>query len=181
MTRTLAVLVGAALVLVAGCRGEQAAGPPTASGYVEATEIKVASKVPGRVADVRVVEGARVDRRIRWSSRWRRRTPTLAMARAQAERAQAQAQLRLLQAGSRPEDIQQAEAQVAAATLRQARGRGGTGRRARTKRASSSSFANRAGATSSATTRSRAGNWPKRGSQAADDRVRGASRRRWRG
>ena len=36
----------------------------------------------------------------------------LALTRARAERAQADAQLRLLQAGSRPEDIRQAEAQV---------------------------------------------------------------------
>jgi len=40
----------------------------------------------------------------------------LATDRAMAERAQADAQLRLLRAGSRPEDISQAEAQVAAAT-----------------------------------------------------------------
>src|SRR5436190_1661893 len=39
----------------------------------------------------------------------------LALRRTRAERAQADAQVRLLQAGSRPEDIQQAQAQVAAA------------------------------------------------------------------
>jgi HlyD family secretion protein len=39
----------------------------------------------------------------------------LALQQAQAERAQAEAQLRLLQAGSRPEDIKQAQSQAAAA------------------------------------------------------------------
>ncbi len=114
-TRLLTSCVLAALVISAGCRHEEQAGPPRASGYVEATDVKVASKVPGRVAEVRVVEGARVATNQVLVTLQTTETD-LAITRAQAERAQAQAQLRLLQAGTRSEDIQQAEAQVAAAT-----------------------------------------------------------------
>ena len=114
MTRMLAGLLAATLVASA-CQRENAPTTPKASGYVEATEVKIASKVPGRVAEVRVTEGARVAVgqvlvTIQTTD------ADLAIARAQADRAQAQAQLRLLQAGTRPEDIQQAEAQLAAAT-----------------------------------------------------------------
>jgi HlyD family secretion protein len=115
MTRLMAGLLAVALAVSVGCRHETAAGPPRASGYVEATEVKVASKVPGRVAEVRVVEGARVTANQVLVTLQTTDTD-LAITRAQAQRAQAAAQLRLLQAGTRPEDIQQAEAQVAAAT-----------------------------------------------------------------
>ena len=76
--------------------------------------MKVASKVAGRVASVAVQEGARVQ--VQQVVVTLETTDTdLALAGAQAERDQATAQLRLLQAGSRPEDIQQAQAQVQAA------------------------------------------------------------------
>ena len=114
MTRLVAGLLAVAFAVSSGCRHEAAAGPPRASGYVEATEVKVASKVPGRVAEVRVVEGARVTANQVLVTLQTTDTD-LAITRAQAQRAQAVAQLRLLQAGTRPEDIQQAEAQVAAA------------------------------------------------------------------
>jgi HlyD family secretion protein len=115
MTRLMAGLLAVAFAISIGCRHETAAGPPRASGYVEATEVKVASKVPGRVAEVRVVEGARVTAN-QVLVTLQTTDADLAITRAQAQRAQAAAQLRLLQAGTRPEDIQQAEAQVAAAT-----------------------------------------------------------------
>jgi membrane fusion protein YbhG len=115
MTRLMAGLLAVAFAISVGCRHETAAGPPRASGYVEATEVKVASKVPGRVAEVRVVEGARVTANQVLVTLQTTDTD-LAITRAQAQRAQAAAQLRLLQAGTRTEDIQQAEAQVAAAT-----------------------------------------------------------------
>jgi len=114
MTRILAGLLAAMLVASTGCQREKSSAPPKASGYVEATEVKVASKVPGRVAEVRVTEGTRVTAGQVLVTIQTTDTD-LAIARAQAERAQAQAQLRLLQAGTRPEDIQQAEAQLAAA------------------------------------------------------------------
>ena len=91
---------------------------PRVSGQVEATEVQVAPEVGGRVLEIPVVEGDRVeegrcDRHARYA---RRRSG--AAARAGRARAGADAQLRLLQAGSRPEDI------------RQARGAGDGGRRA---------------------------------------------------
>jgi HlyD family secretion protein len=85
-----------------------------ASGYVEATEVRVSSKVPGRVEKVLAAEGQRVsagDTLVVLATT----DADLALRRVRAEREQADAQLRLLLAGSRPEDIQQAEAQVAAA------------------------------------------------------------------
>jgi HlyD family secretion protein len=81
---------------------------------VEATDIQVASKLPGRVVAVRVREGDRVEPE----------QPLVALSsedldrqqqRIEAERAQAQAQLRLVRAAARPEDVAQAEAAVAAA------------------------------------------------------------------
>jgi HlyD family secretion protein len=116
MTRTWAARA-AVLVSTLGataCGGEATERPPRASGYVEATEIHVAAKVPGRVDQVNAVEGARVeagDLLVQLATT----DVDLALRRAQAERAQAEAQLRLLQAGARPEDVAQAEAQVAAA------------------------------------------------------------------
>lgn len=107
----------AACVAVAGtvaCGGQTGDAAPHASGYVEATDIRVASKVAGRVLAVEVTEGQRVTAGqvlIRLSTT----DANLALTRLQAERAQADAHLRLLRAGSRAEDITQAEAQAAAA------------------------------------------------------------------
>jgi HlyD family secretion protein len=82
---------------------------------VEATEVRVAAKVAGRIATVQVDEGARVAAGATLVT-LATTDIDLALDRARAERAQADAQLRLLQAGSRPEDVAQAEAQVAAAS-----------------------------------------------------------------
>ena len=105
----MTVAVGAA-----GCRRTTPAGPPRASGYVEATEIKVASKVAGRVERVHAIEGQRIaegDVLVAVATT----DIDLAIRQARAERELAAAQLRLVQAGSRREDVQQAEAQAAAA------------------------------------------------------------------
>jgi HlyD family secretion protein len=81
---------------------------------VEATDVQVASQVAGRLLERKVDEGARVERgdviAVLDTA-----DAEIALARARAERDQADAQLRLLQAGSRAEDIRQAEAQVASA------------------------------------------------------------------
>lgn len=106
--------LGAASVMLSGCRREAVQGPPRASGYVEATEVKISSKVAGRVEQVNAVEGRRVavgDVLVVLSTT----DVDLAVRQAQADRDQTTSQLRLLQSGSRREDIQQAEAQVAAA------------------------------------------------------------------
>jgi HlyD family secretion protein len=112
MTRITSLLVVA--VAAAGCGRSNTAAPPRASGYVDATEIRIATKVAGRVTSVSVSEGARLkagDAVAMIATD----DLDLALQRARAERAQADAQVRLLQAGARPEDIQQAQAQVAAA------------------------------------------------------------------
>jgi HlyD family secretion protein len=112
VSRILPVLV-AAVVAAACARGDDAASP-RASGFVEATEVRVASKIPGRVATVTLVEGARVATGDVLAT-IATDDLDLALNRARAERAQASAQLALLVAGSRPEDVRQAEAQVEAA------------------------------------------------------------------
>jgi HlyD family secretion protein len=86
---------------------------PRVSGQVEATEVQVAPEVGGRILEVPVAEGDRV-KQGSVIARLDTRDIELALQRAQADRAGADAQLRLLQAGSRPEDIRQAEALAAA-------------------------------------------------------------------
>jgi HlyD family secretion protein len=89
-------------------------GPPRSSGYVEATDIRVASKVAGRVLTVAVTEGERVTAG-QVLVTLATTDADLQIGRLTAERAQADAQLRLLLAGSRAEDIDQAVAQARAA------------------------------------------------------------------
>ena len=97
--------------LSAGCRGRAAEGPLRASGYVEATEVRVAPEVGGRVLEIKVDEGDRVAAGT-LLARLDTSDAELVVRRVEAEKAQAQAQLRLLQAGARPEDIRQARAQA---------------------------------------------------------------------
>jgi len=108
------ILICAAAAVAAGCRYGAQEAPPHATGYVEATDVRIASKVSGRLATVNVTEGARIEAGAVVATI----TTTdvdLSLARVRAERAQAAAQLALLLSGSRPEDIRQAEAQAAAA------------------------------------------------------------------
>jgi HlyD family secretion protein len=108
------VLPAVLLAAAAACGGDEPAGPPRASGYVEATEVRVASQVPGRVEQVLAVEGAHIDAGATLA-RIATTDIVLALDRARAERDQMVAQLKLLQSGARPEDIDQAQAQAAAA------------------------------------------------------------------
>src|SRR3954467_3608622 len=111
---TIACLLCVTALVLPACRSKAAAGNPRVSGQVEATEVQVAPEVGGRVLDIPVVEGDRIKKGDLIATL---DTPDvdLALRRADAERAQADAQLRLLLAGSRPEDIGQAQAQVTAA------------------------------------------------------------------
>jgi HlyD family secretion protein len=97
-----------------GCQQKAPATGARVSGQVDATEVQVAPEVGGRVIAIPVAEGDRVKRGDVIAT-LDTRDVELALQRAQAERAQADAQLRLLQAGARPEDVRQAEAQGAAA------------------------------------------------------------------
>ena len=112
-SRFCVVLV--ASTAIAACNRTPQTGPSRGSGFVEATEVRVSAKLPGRLDRVVPVEGARVEAgsviaAIDVSD------IDLAIQRTRAELDQANAQLGLLRAGSRPEDIRQAEAQQAAAT-----------------------------------------------------------------
>ena len=96
------------------CQREPASETLRASGYVEATDIRIASKVPGRVQTVAVTEGARVEAGAALVT-IATTDIDLALRRARAERDQAIALRDLTVAGARPEEIRQAEAQLAAA------------------------------------------------------------------
>ena len=116
MRRSLTVLSSllAAALAATGCRGGDAQAALRASGYVEATDVRVAPEVGGRIVELAVAEGDRVAVGA-VVARLDTADTQLAIARAQAERDQALAQLRLLQAGSRAEDIRQAQTQVESA------------------------------------------------------------------
>jgi HlyD family secretion protein len=96
-----------------GCSNEASSGGARVSGNVEATEVQVSAEVAGRILELRVEEGDRV-KRGDVIARLDTRDTELQIDRARAERLGADAQLRLLQAGSRLEDVRQAQAQVAA-------------------------------------------------------------------
>jgi HlyD family secretion protein len=95
----------------AACRSKANEGPQRASGYVEATEVRVAPEVGGRVLEVTVREGDTVAAGAR-VARLDTADVEIALRRATAERDQALAQLRLLAAGARVEDVRQAAAQA---------------------------------------------------------------------
>lgn len=89
-------------------------GPPRASGYVEATEVRIAAEVGGRLVEVNADEGRRVSvgdvlARIDTAD------IEITRRRAAAERDAAAAQLQLVRAGARVEDIRQAQAQTESA------------------------------------------------------------------
>jgi HlyD family secretion protein len=104
----------AAILALAACHRGPAASANRVSGYVEATEVRVAAEAGGRLLEVKVAEGDRVNAGD-IIARVDATDTELATRRAEAERDQAQAQLALLRAGSRPEDIRQASAQVQSA------------------------------------------------------------------
>ena len=105
----------AVLFTVAACASTEPSNANRVSGHVEATEVLVSAEVGGRLIDLQVAEGDRVaagDVVAHVDTR----DVELQIGRARAERAAADAQVRQLQAGARPQDIRQAEAQVDAAT-----------------------------------------------------------------
>jgi HlyD family secretion protein len=98
-------------VAAAGCRNSGAQAVPRASGYVEATEVRVSPDVGGRILELKVAEGDRIEKGTLIAT-LDTSDIELAIQRARAEREQAVAQLRLVQAGARAEEIRQARAQV---------------------------------------------------------------------
>ena len=105
------LLVLAVPALLVAC----APAPPSdrlrVSGNVEATEVHTAAEASGRIVDLRVDEGDRIEAGA-VIARLDTEDTMLQIARTRADRATAVAQLRLLEAGSRAEDIRQARAQV---------------------------------------------------------------------
>jgi HlyD family secretion protein len=109
---TVLVLVGTALTL--GCNGARNHGMIHASGHIEATEIRLATKIAGRLLEAPFQEGDQVRAgdvvaRIETVDLEHR------LAQARAEVDAADAQLRLLLSGTRAEDLRQAEEQLAQA------------------------------------------------------------------
>src|SRR5262245_53531604 len=93
--------VAAALLLAStsGCRQAPPADRLRVSGYVEATDVRVAPEVGGRILEVLADEGSRVTKDQVIATLDTTDT-SLAIRRLEAEREQAEAQLRLLLAGS---------------------------------------------------------------------------------
>jgi membrane fusion protein YbhG len=104
----------AVTLVTAACANDTPDNTLRVSGHVEATEVHVASEVGGRILELRVDEGARLSRGDLIATLDTRDTE-LQIRRARADRDAVVAQLRLLEAGSRIEDVRQAEAQVDAA------------------------------------------------------------------
>lgn len=103
------------VILSAACAKPAPSDRLRVSGHVEATEVRLAPDAGGRILSLKVKVGDRVEPGqtiLTLDSR----DAELAMQRGKAELAHAQAQLRLLLAGSREEDIRQAESQIAVAT-----------------------------------------------------------------
>jgi HlyD family secretion protein len=109
------LLVLAVPVCLAACTEAPPADRIRVSGHVEATEVHTAAEVGGRLVELRVDEGDRIEAGA-VIARLDTEDIGLQIARMRADRAASVAQLRLLEAGSRAEDIRQARAQVDAAT-----------------------------------------------------------------
>ena len=110
MNKPLAV-IAAAVVAAVACAEPSPSNELRVSGHVEATEVRVAAEVGGRLVELAVAEGDRVETGD-IVARVDTREVQLEIGRAQAERGAAEAQVRLLEAGARPEDIRQAQAQI---------------------------------------------------------------------
>jgi HlyD family secretion protein len=96
------------------CAPDRPTDSVRASGHVEATDVRVAPEVGGRLLE-RLFDEGTVVKAGDVIARLDTRDTELALAQLHAERNQAEAQLRLLKAGSRPQEVQQATAQAKAA------------------------------------------------------------------
>jgi HlyD family secretion protein len=116
MTRTALFTAALTLVALVGCRGDAKKDPNllTASGHVEATDVRLATKVAGRLQDFGLQEGDAVTNG-QVLARIDTTDIALTLAQARAERQQSAADLQLRRAGSRKEDISAGAAQVSQA------------------------------------------------------------------
>jgi HlyD family secretion protein len=102
------------IIFSVACAEEAPTDRVRVSGHVEATEVRLAPDVGGRVLTLSVKEGDRIEPG-QTVLTLDTRDIQLAIDRAKAERAAAEAQLRLVRAAARPEDVRQAESQIATA------------------------------------------------------------------
>ncbi len=100
--------------LAAACSGRPEASLVHASGHIEATEVRLAAKVGGRLLELPLAEGDTVLAG-QLVARFDTTEAALELARLKADLEAADAQLRLLLAGTREEDLRQAAAQEEAA------------------------------------------------------------------
>ena len=108
------VIVLTLSVAACACTKDAPSNEVRASGHVEATDVRLAPDVGGRILTLAVKEGDRVEPNA-LILQLDARDAKIAVQRAKADRSQADAQLALLEAGSRREDISQAQAQAQAA------------------------------------------------------------------
>ncbi len=115
MTRYVRAALASVAVFAAACHEGKDAASITAAGHVEATDVRLSAKVPGRLASFPEQEGTLVA-----AGQELLRIDTtdieLVLAQARAERRAADAELRLRLAGARREDIAELSAQSASAT-----------------------------------------------------------------
>ncbi|MEZ5417471.1 MAG: HlyD family efflux transporter periplasmic adaptor subunit [Vicinamibacterales bacterium] len=109
-----AAALAAVLATAAACAPAADPNLLRVSGHVEATEVRLAPEMGGRLLTLEVKEGDRVQAGQRILT-LDATDLQLAIARAKTEQASAEAQLRLVRASARVEDVEQAEAQVEAA------------------------------------------------------------------
>ena len=102
----------AAVVILAACHGSPDPATIVASGHVEATDVRLSTKVGGRLQSFGIQEGDKIARD-QVLAQIDTTDSNLLLLQARAERAQAAADLRLRLAGSRKEDVAELEAQVA--------------------------------------------------------------------
>lgn len=113
ITRLL-LLPALTLAIGVGCAEDAPTDRVRVSGHVEATEVRLAPDAGGRVLTLSAKEGDRIEPG-QVVLTLDARDVVLAIDRAKAERAAAEAQLRVVQATARPEDVRQAESQIATA------------------------------------------------------------------
>jgi len=108
----ISVMLAAAVLAVPACRRAEAPATIHASGHIEATEVRLATKIGGRLAELPPREGDRVTTG-QVVAKIDAIDVTNDLARARAEAEVAAARLALLRAGTRKEDIARAEAELA--------------------------------------------------------------------
>jgi HlyD family secretion protein len=109
-------IIGACLTVTLGCNDRDSHGPIVTSGHVEATDVRLAAKVGGRIESIAVGEGDAVTAGQEIAT-IDTTDVALLLRQAEAERSAAAAELRLREAGARREDIDEMRAQLRAAAL----------------------------------------------------------------